>query len=86
MRVSAAELLKDFEALEDKALEEPVEIVREGRPSVVLISAEEYARLRRLDRQAIWAWELTDEEIEALRKAEVPPEHAWELDEEADRQ
>ena len=86
MRVSATELLKDFETLEGKALQEPVEIIREGRPSVVLISAEEYARLRRLDRQAIWAWELTDEEIEALRKAEVPAEHAWELDEQADRQ
>jgi prevent-host-death family protein len=80
MRVSAAELLRHFESFEDKALEEPVEILREGRPSVVLISAEEYARLRRLDRQAIWAWELTDDEIEALRKAEVPPEHAWDLD------
>lgn len=38
-----------------KALSEAVTITRNGRDRLVLVSAEEYRRLRRRDRQAIKA-------------------------------
>jgi prevent-host-death family protein len=80
MRVNAAEVEKDFGAFERKAREEPVEIERDGEPSVVLVSAEEWARLSYYRRRAIPVWELSEEELEAIRTAEIPPEHRWRSD------
>ena len=47
----------------------------------MLISAEEYERLKRRDRRAVSAGELTDRQITALREAKVTDQHA-ELDRE----
>jgi hypothetical protein len=46
-----------------------------------MILADEYNRLQRRDRRVIAAGELTEEEIAAIAKAEVPVEYAH-LDEE----
>ena len=81
MRVTTAEFIKGYGALADRALTEPVTITKNGRDRLVLISAEEYERLRRRDRRAIRAEELTEAEIEAIAAAEVPPGHGH-LDEE----
>lgn len=81
MRVTTAEFIKGYGALADRALTEPVTITKNGRDRLVLISAEEYERLRRRDRRAIRAEELTEAEIEAIAAAEVPPGHEH-LDEE----
>ena len=56
-------------------------ITNNGRKRTVLISAEEYERLKRRDRRAVVAGELTDRQIAALREAKVPDQHA-ELDRE----
>jgi hypothetical protein len=42
----------------------------------VLISAEEYTRLKRRDRRVISAGDLTERQIAALRGAKVPDQHA----------
>lgn len=42
----------------------------------MLISAEEYARLKRRDRRVVAAGELTDRQVEAIRAARVPDQHA----------
>ena len=55
---------------------EAVIVTNHGRDDVVLLSAEEYQRLRRLDRQAMHVSELTDEEYAALDKVETPAEAA----------
>jgi len=81
MKVSSAEFLKNYGSLADKALSEPVTITRNGRDRLVVISAEEYARLKRRDRRVVTVRELTDAEIELIAKAEVPSEYAY-LDEE----
>jgi PHD/YefM family antitoxin component YafN of YafNO toxin-antitoxin module len=81
MRVSTADFIKHYGALADKALSEPVTITKNGRDRLVVVSAEEYARLRRRDRRAVAAGELTDEEIALIAEAEVPADHAH-LDEE----
>ena len=52
-----------------------------GRDRLVLVSAEEYERLRRRDRRAFRAEELSEADITLIAKAEMLPEHAH-LDEE----
>jgi PHD/YefM family antitoxin component YafN of YafNO toxin-antitoxin module len=47
MRVSTADFIKHYGTLADKALSEPVTITKNGRERLVVVSAEEYARLRR---------------------------------------
>ena len=75
MRVTTAEFIKRYGALADRALSEPVTITKNGRDRLVLLSADEYARLKRRDRRAIAAEELTEAELELIASAEVPPEH-----------
>jgi hypothetical protein len=74
-RVSSSEFLKSYGALSRRAQREPVTITNHGQDSLVLISAEEFRRLKALDtRRAYYAWELPDELKQALEKAEPP---AW---------
>jgi prevent-host-death family protein len=51
MRISSAEFQRQFGALSDKALTEPLTITRNGRDALVLLSVEEYERLKRRDRR-----------------------------------
>jgi prevent-host-death family protein len=71
-RVTASEFQKAFGAMSDKALREPVAITKQGRDHLVVISAEEYARLKRRDRTVHAAGELPDEWLEAVRNAKMP--------------
>ena len=75
MKVSSAEFIKNYGTLSDKALQEPVMITRNGRDRLVLISTEEYARLRANYRRALRAEDLSEEDIERISKAEVPAEY-----------
>ena len=56
-------------------------ITEDGRDRLVLLSAEEYERLKQRDRRVLTIEEFTEEEIAAISKAEVPAEYAY-LDEE----
>jgi prevent-host-death family protein len=71
-RVTASEFQKAFGALSDKALREPVAITKQGRDHLVVVSAEEYARLKRRDRTVHAAADLPDEWLDALKTAEMP--------------
>ena len=42
----------------DLAITEPAEFTKHGSHHVVVLSAREYQRLKRLDRQALFAWEV----------------------------
>jgi PHD/YefM family antitoxin component YafN of YafNO toxin-antitoxin module len=77
MRVSTAEFIKNYGTLADKALGEPVVITKNGRDRLVILSAEEYTRLKRRDRRVFSVDELTDAQIAALEQAEVPAEYAY---------
>jgi PHD/YefM family antitoxin component YafN of YafNO toxin-antitoxin module len=81
MKVSTAEFIKNYGLLADKALSEPVVITKNGRDRLVVISADEYARLKRRDRRVVVLEEFTEEEMALIAKAEVPPGHEH-LDEE----
>ena len=58
------------------ALREPVSITNHGREHLVLLSAEEYHRLKRFDRTALYPWELDDATLSALTSAEPPADTA----------
>jgi len=77
MRVSSAEFQKKFGSLTDKALTEPVTITRNGRDRLVLMSVEEYDRLKRRDRRVVRLEDFTDEEMALIAQAEVPAEYAY---------
>ena len=81
MKVSTAEFIKNYGSLADQALKEPVTITKNGRDRLVVLSAEEYARLKRRDRRVVRTGDLGDEDVALIAKAEVPAEHAH-LDEE----
>ena len=69
MKVSSAEFIKNYGTLADKALQEPVTITRNGRDRLVLISSEEYERMRRRDRRVLRTEDLSDEEMEEILQA-----------------
>lgn len=76
MKVSTTEFVKNYGTLADKALSEPVTITKNGRDRLVMLSSEEYARLKRRDRRVVRLEEFTDEEMALIAKAEAPAEHS----------
>jgi PHD/YefM family antitoxin component YafN of YafNO toxin-antitoxin module len=74
MKATAGEIAKNFGQFADRALVEPVSITKYGRDHLVLLSANEYARLKRRDRQVYRIGELPDDLIAAITAAETPKE------------
>ncbi len=70
MKVSTADFIKNYGTLADKALQEPVTITKNGRDRLVMISAEEYARLKRRDRRVVKLEDFTEEEMALIAAAE----------------
>ena len=67
--VTAAELQKQFGRYRETAIKEPVSITHHGRESLVMLSAEEYKRLKAFDtRQAFYAHELPDDIVAEFEK------------------
>ena len=81
MRVTTAEFIEGYGTLAERALTEPVTITKNGRDRLVLVSIDEYERLRRRDRRVFQADELTEDDLALIAMSEVPAEHAH-LDEE----
>ncbi len=72
MKVSAAEFQRNIGRYQDLALREPVAVTRNGRESTVMISADEYRRLKRRERQVLGLGDFTDADIAALEAARAP--------------
>jgi prevent-host-death family protein len=73
--ITAAELQKQFGRYRDMAIKEPLSVTHHGRESLVILSAEEYKRLKSFDnRQSLYAWELPDDVVNALDRVEIPVE------------
>jgi prevent-host-death family protein len=70
--VSAAEFQRYFGRYQDEALTQPVVITRNGRERLVMISVDEYRRLRRSDRQVLRAGELSDADLAVLEETLAP--------------
>jgi prevent-host-death family protein len=64
IKVSAAEFQRNIGRYQDIALVQPVAVTRNGRERTVMISVEEYRRLKRRDRpglrtsrmRTLWPW------------------------------
>lgn len=74
--VTSADFQRGFGRYREVAQREPVVINSHGRDSLVLLSAEEYRRLKRLDREPLHPWELGEADVAALREARAPEEAA----------
>jgi PHD/YefM family antitoxin component YafN of YafNO toxin-antitoxin module len=81
IKVSAAEFQRNIGRYQDIALTQPVVVARNGRERTVMISVEEYHRLKRRDRRVMGLEDFTDEDLAALEKTRAP-EAAKEFDSE----
>ena len=74
--VSAAEFQRNIGRYQDLALRQPVAVTRNGREGTVLISTEEYRRLKRRDRDVLGLEDFTDADLAALEASRPPAEAA----------
>ena len=68
LTVDSKEFAKNFGLYRQKALVEPIGVNNYGRPSVVVLNDDEYARLKKLDRQAKAIEELSEHELGLLAR------------------
>jgi PHD/YefM family antitoxin component YafN of YafNO toxin-antitoxin module len=69
VKITAAQLQSDFDHYRDIAQRQPVSVMENGEESLVMMSADEYRRLKFFDdRQALYPWELPDDVIAELDK------------------
>jgi prevent-host-death family protein len=71
-RISATEFKNAVGRYSDKAIREPVAITKQGRDHLVLLSAEEYARMKKRDRRVGLTGDLSDEMLDAVLEAHAP--------------
>ena len=76
MRVSAGECQRLWGKVQDMAISEPVTITSNGRDRMVLMSTEEYHRLKRRDRLVMTLADFTEDDIEAIKKVQPSTEAA----------
>ena len=72
--ITAGEFVRKFSQYSDLALADPVVVTKNGRPRNVLISIEEYERLKERDQRAFLAADTPDHflsAIEALARDDV---------------
>ncbi len=75
-KASAAVVAKNFGKFREAALSEPLTIQNHGRDSVVMISAKEYHRLKKLDRKVLAIQELSERDLRALSESRMDERHA----------
>jgi PHD/YefM family antitoxin component YafN of YafNO toxin-antitoxin module len=78
LKVKAAEFQRNIGKYQDIALIQPVAVTRNGRDGTVLISTEEYKRLKRGEhgRRVMRLEDFTEEDIKAIENARIAPEAA----------
>jgi prevent-host-death family protein len=83
IKISSTEFVRTPGQYQDEAQRAPVVIMKHNREHAVILSAEEYRRLKRRDRLALRVGELSDADIAAIRLA-APPTAAASFDDEMD--
>jgi PHD/YefM family antitoxin component YafN of YafNO toxin-antitoxin module len=76
VRISAGDCQRQWGRVQDLAIAEPVTITCNGRDHMVLMSTEEYSRLKRRDREVLRLEDFTEADLQAIRQAEPPAEAA----------
>lgn len=72
LKVSAAEFQRNIGRYQDLALSQAIAVTRNGRDSTILLSVEEYNRLKRRDREVLGLGDFTDADIAALEATRAP--------------
>ena len=72
VRVTATEFQRNPGRFQDMALSQPVTVTKDGRDRTVILSAEEYERLRRRDRQVLSLDDLSATDIAEIARSEPP--------------
>lgn len=85
VEVSSAEVQRNFSAYRDRAdgscgTPEPVTVLHYNKPSVVIVAAEEYARLKRRDKVVMATEDLPEWLVDRIASSEMDPRFAY-LDE-----
>ena len=75
LRATAQQFQRHIGRYQDIALREPVEITRHGRSHLVLLSADEFQRLKRGKRRAYAAEELPKDMIAKVAKSRMASRH-----------
>ncbi len=75
IRVSSAEFQRNFGVYQDKALTEPVAITRNGRQRLVMVSVDEYRRLKRRAREVLPIEALSDADLDAIARTDMAERH-----------
>jgi prevent-host-death family protein len=73
-KVTSGKFTRDFGRYRVMAHREPVVITNHGRDDVVLIGAEDYARLRRYEQKALHVSQLPQGVIDELGTVAIPEE------------
>jgi len=76
LRITATEFQRNIGRYQDAALINPVTVTKDGRDKTVILSAEEYHRLKRRDRMVMSLADFTPADLAALTASEPPPESA----------
>jgi len=72
LNVTPTEFQQNTGRYQDEALSQPVVITHHGRERLVMLSAEEYHRLKQRDREVLKAGELSEEDLAALEQTRAP--------------
>lgn len=72
IKVSAVEFQRNIGRYQDLALTQPVAVTRNGRERTVMISVDEYLRLKRRERQVLGLDDFNDADIAALEATRAP--------------
>jgi prevent-host-death family protein len=76
VRTTALEFQRKFGEYQHQAQREPVEITRHGRRELVLMSADHYDWLMAAAKRTFRADDAAQVVVDAVRRAEMDPEHA----------
>ncbi|MDE1905894.1 MAG: type II toxin-antitoxin system Phd/YefM family antitoxin [Rhodospirillales bacterium] len=75
LTVSAVEFQRNFGRYQDEALKQPLSITRNGRDRLVVLSVEEYQRLKRRERIVFKTEDLSEAEIQAITQGGMDARH-----------
>lgn len=73
-RVSSADFMRRFGELADVAMKDPVTITKNKRDRLVMLSVEEYQRLKKRDRRVYRAADIPVDLIESIARGHAPEE------------
>lgn len=78
VRVPSHEAQRNWGRVQGMALSNPVSVTSKGRDRIVMVSWDEYHRLKRRDRQVVLPADFSDEDVKHLESTSAPGEaHAF---------